>query len=295
MLFRARFQAAELELELAKRNIPYVVRGGIRFFEQAHIKDVLAYLRVMVNPQDELAWERILRLQEGIGPAFARRIWEALSAHPNPLEAACSGREEETPPPRVRPAWNRLCRTLRELSSGSTKRGPADLLLTVLRTGYESSLDARFENARDRKEDLDQLLNLAAPYASVQRFVEDLTLREPFKGESLRGWQEPDELLVLSTIHQSKGLEWTAVFLIGLSEGQFPHPKSLEDPSALEEERRLFYVAVTRTKRELYLTYPLTRYTYQRGEVLMRPSQFLAELPETLFELWRVGEESLPL
>lgn len=140
------------------------------------------------------------------------------------------------------------------------------------------------------REDLEQLANLAAGYQEISRFLEDLTLRESFKGESLRGWEEPDEYLVLSTIHQGKGLEWSVVFLIGLSEGLFPHPKSIEDTAALEEERRLFYVAVTRTKRELYLTYPLTRYSYQRGEILLRPSLFLQELPEEMFELWKVGE-----
>ncbi len=292
VLFRARFQAAELELELAKRNIPYLVRGGVRFFEQAHIKDVLAFLRILINPRDELAWERILRLQEGIGSAFARRIWDRISQSPDPLQEACSNRAGGTLPVRVRPSWERLNRLLRDLSSGSgAERQPAALLLAVLRSGYESSLESRFEDARDRREDLEQLINLAANYESAERFVQDLTLREPFRGETIKGWAEPDELLVLSTIHQAKGLEWGAVFLIGLSEGQFPHPKSLDDPAALEEERRLFYVAVTRTKRELYLTYPLTRYSYQRGEVLMRPSLFIEELPEDLFELWRVGDE----
>ena len=291
VLFRARFQAAELELELAKRNIPYVVRGGIRFFEQAHIKDMLAHLRILVNPRDELAWDRVLRLQEGIGAAYARRIWETLAAQANPLRAACAdGAGEPSLPSRIQAAWKRLRQTLRTLSQEGMESQPAEALLTVLRSGYPSYLESHFEDARDRREDLEQLVNLASHYRSVGQFIEDLTLREPFKGESVRGWEDPDEFLALSTIHQAKGLEWTAVFLIGLSEGQFPHPKSLEDPGALEEERRLFYVATTRTKRELYLTYPLTRYSYERGEVLLRPSQFLQELPEDLFEVWRVQE-----
>ncbi len=292
VLVRARFQAAEIELELARRNIPYLVRGGIRFFEQAHIKDALAHLRVLVNPADELAWERILRLQEGIGPAYARRIREWLLGGGSPLETARQGGEAPGLPARAQSAWSRLARTLKDLSKPSIQDRPADLLLTVLKSGYESYVENHFDDARNRKEDLEQLINLASQYRSAARFIEDLTLREPFKGESIQGWEEPDELLVLSTIHQAKGLEWTAVFLIGLVEGQFPHPKSFEDPAEMEEERRLFYVAVTRTKKELYLTYPLTRYSYQKGEVLMRPSQFVQELPENLFELWRVGEEN---
>ena len=292
VLFRARFQSAELELELAKRNIPYLVRGGVRFFEQAHIKDVLAHLRILVNPHDELAWQRILQLQEGIGTSYARKIWEALSPAANPLSEAVRGRGGDSLPSRAQSSWKKLCVTLQELSSPAVSDHPVELILGVLHSGYEDHLKTHFKDPQNRKEDLEQLINLASNYQSVSKFVEDLTLREPFKGETILGWQEPDEFLVLSTIHQAKGLEWSAVFLIGLAEGQFPHAKSVEDPDALEEERRLFYVAVTRTKSHLYLTYPLTRYTYQRGEVLMRPSSFLQELPENLFELWRVSDDA---
>jgi len=289
VLFRARFQSAELELELARRNIPYVVRGGIRFFEQAHIKDVLAYLKIAINPKDELAWRRALHLQEGIGPASIQKIWDKIASHPDPLQAACRLDPSGILSKRSLPAWNRLKNTLNALHAASIlPHNPADLILLVLRSGYEAALLSRFEDASDRKEDLEQLAHLASQYESVERFVEDITLRESFKGESLGGWQEPDEYLVLSTIHQAKGLEWRVVFLIGLTEGQFPHPKSVEDPWLLEEERRLFYVAVTRTKKELYLTYPLMRYSYDGGAVLLRPSLFLEELDDELIEEWQV-------
>lgn len=291
VLFRARFQAAELELEMFKRNIPYVVRGGVRFFEQAHIKDVLAYLRILANPHDEVAWSRVLKLENGIGPAYANRIWEALAKTPHPLRAALEGREGLSLPSRALSGWKHLRRLLAELTQSPLEQQPAQLILNILHGGYEEHLKNHFEDFKDRREDLEQLVNLASNYKEVGRLIEDLTLREPFKGETIRGWEEPDEFLILSTIHQAKGLEWSVVFLVGLVEGQFPHPKSIEDPIQLEEERRLFYVAVTRTKKELYLTYPLTRYSYQRGETLMRPSIFLQELPEDVFELWRVGEE----
>lgn len=293
VLFRARFQAAEMELELAKRNIPYVVRGGVRFFEQAHVKDLLAHLRILTNPRDEMAWERVLRLQEGIGPATARRIWEVLSAAPDPLKKARGAGEEagESLPARSAAAWGKLRKTLQELCDPQKSDSPAEALAAVIQSGYLSHLETHFEDARDRKEDLEQLINLASGYTSILKFIEDLTLREPFKGESVKGWENPDEFLALSTIHQAKGLEWTCVFLIGLTEGQFPHPKSFQDPAEMEEERRLFYVAATRAKKELYLTYPLTRYSYDKGQVLMRPSQFIQELPEDLFDLWRVGDD----
>ncbi len=292
VLFRARFQSAELELELAKRNIPYLVRGGVRFFEQAHIKDVMGHLRILVNPHDELAWQRVLQLQEGIGSSYARKIWETLSSASNPMSEAARGKEIDSLPARAKSAWKRLCLIFRELSNPAVSNHPVELILAVLRSGYEDYLKNHFKDAQNRKEDIEQLINLAANYDNVGRFVEDLTLREPFKGETLLGWEQPDEFLVLSTIHQAKGLEWNSVFIIGLVEGLFPHAKSAEDPEALEEERRLFYVATTRTKNHLYLTYPLTRYTYQRGEVLMRPSTFLQELPENLCELWRVSDDT---
>jgi DNA helicase-2/ATP-dependent DNA helicase PcrA len=293
ILFRARFQSAELELELAKRNIPYLVRGGVRFFEQAHIKDMMAHLRVTANPQDEMAWERILRLQDGIGAAYARKIREWLLTQPNPIQAACEGGQDSLKglSGRAKTGWLKLCKTMRELTRNPEHAQPAELLSVVLRHGYTGYLETHFDDLRERKEDLDQLINLASHYDSVPRFIEDLTLREPFKGETIHGWEEPDEFVVLSTIHQAKGLEWQSVFLIALSEGQFPHPKSYDDLVALEEERRLFYVAITRAKKDLYLTYPLTRYSYERGEVFMRPSQFVQELPEELFELWRIEEQ----
>ena len=196
-------------------------------------------------------------------------------------------------PPRAASAWTQLREVLRNLSGHQKADDPAEALALLAQSGYRTYLETHFENARDRKDDLDQLINLASNYESISKFIEDLTLREPFKGESIRGWENPDEFLALSTIHQAKGLEWTALFLIGLTEGQFPHPKAIQEPKELEEERRLFYVAVTRTKKELYLTYPLTRYSYEKGQVLMRPSQFIQELPEDHFELWRVGEDQM--
>ena len=206
-------------------------------------------------------------------------------------KARGAGSETQKPlPARAATAWTKLQRTLQNLRSPQRSDNPAEALAAVIQSGYLSHLETHFEDVRDRKEDLDQLVNLASGYASIAKFIEDLTLREPFKGESVRGWENPDEFLALSTIHQAKGLEWTAVFLIGLTEGQFPHPKSFQEEAEMEEERRLFYVAVTRAKSELYLTYPLTRASYDKGQVLMRPSQFIQELPEDLFELWRVGD-----
>ena len=289
VLFRARYQAAELELELARRNVPYIIRGGVRFFEQAHIKDVLAHLKLLVNPHDELAWERALRLHEGIGQAYARRIWTQLAWTAHPLQMAL-GTVSETSlevPPKALAGWRRFQATLHILQSSAAGQ-PGQVIADIVDQSYHTYVEGHFEDARDRLEDLAQLVTFANTYDSVETLLTDLSLREGFKGETLTGWTPPDEHLVLSTIHQAKGLEWSVVFLLGMSDGQFPHPKAPEDTAALEEERRLFYVAVTRAKDELYFTYPLTRHASHAGEILMRSSPFLQELPETIVDLWSV-------
>ena len=291
VLFRARYQAADLELELTRRNIPYVIRGGVRFFEQSHIKDVLSFLKLLVNPSDELAWGRTLRLHDGIGQAYAQRIWTRLAQTAHPLQSALqdpSGSTLELPP-RARLGWQRFHATLQALNVPHASSHPSDLIAEIVRRGYHTYVETHFEDARDRLEDLGQLATFSSSYDSSETLLTDLSLREGFKGETVAGWTAPDEHLVLSTIHQAKGLEWSAVFLIGMSDGQFPHPKSVEDEAALEEERRLFYVAVTRAKDDLYVTYPMTRYAAQTGEILMKPSRFLQELPDTLLDPWSIN------
>lgn len=290
VLFRARYQAAELELELARRNIPYIIRGGVRFFEQSHIKDLLAYLKILANPCDELAWERTLRLHEGIGQAYARRIWAMLATTANPLEAALRDTTGDwlELPTKTRLGWRRFHQTLEVLRLPEAPSQPGQVIAEIVQRSYRGYLETHAEDARDRLEDLTQLAAFASTYESTETFLTDLSLREGFKGETVAGWSPPDEHLVLSTIHQAKGLEWQVVFLIGLSDGQFPHPKALEDPAALEEERRLFYVAVTRAKDVVYLTYPMSRYSSQFGTILMKPPLFIQELPEALLDRWSV-------
>lgn len=290
VLFRARYQAAELELELTRRNVPYVIRGGVRFFEQTHIKDVLAYVKLLVNPSDELAWGRTLRLHDGIGAAYARRIWQRLAQAAQPVEAAlrdAAGAALDVPG-RAKAGWQRFHTTLEALRLPHAAQQPGAVIAEIVSRSYRTHVETHFDDARDRLEDLAQLAAFAETYQSAETLLTDVSLREGFKGETIAAWTPPDEHLVLSTMHQAKGLEWKAVFLLGLSDGQFPHPKSLDDLTALEEERRLFYVAVTRAKDELYLTYPMTRYTSQTGEVLLRPSLFLQELPDTLLDHWSV-------
>lgn len=293
VLFRAHYQAAEIEMELAKRGIAYIVRGGVRFFEQAHVKDVLAYLRIVMNPLDEIAWIRALTLQPGIGPAYAGKIFDLVEKEGGTLQKVAEARFGETLPAKIREAFMGFKRTFRVLLKEGVKEHPDRLIEEVLEQGYNKHVLMNFENARERLEDLRELVNFAHTYKKLKDFLADVTLREGFRGETIveAGAEDPREELVLSTIHQAKGLEWRAVFVIGLSEGLFPHAKSMEKEEELEEERRLFYVASTRAKEDLVLVHPMTRYDYSVGTVINRPSIFITELPSGAYDEIEVEED----
>jgi DNA helicase-2/ATP-dependent DNA helicase PcrA len=167
----------------------------------------------------------------------------------------------------------------------------ATAIRQIINSDYEAYIKNNFDNAKDRLEDLMQLSNFATSYENLEDFLADVTLSEGFRGEQIAGYQEgPAESIVLSTIHQAKGLEWKQVFVIGLVEGQFPHYKVYDHPEELEEERRLFYVAVTRAKDELYLTYPIFSFSYLTGQNINKRSTFISELDDNLFEVWQVNE-----
>jgi len=162
-----------------------------------------------------------------------------------------------------------------------------------MENGYETHAYANFDNAKDRVDDIKELINFSHDYKSLQSFLSDITLRENFRGETVVSAPEEDEQLVLTTIHQAKGLEWDVVMIIGLCEGQFPHPKAFGDQSEIEEERRLFYVAATRARKYLYMIHPVTRFDYQQGVVVARRSRFLEELLPSDYEVWDVDSSAL--
>ena len=290
VLFRAHYQAAELEMELTKRNIPFVVRGGVRFFEQAHIKDVLAHLKILVNPFDEIAWLRALSIQPGIGTVYAGRIFDEFS-NIGSLKGMVNKAFGNFLPERSQKGLKNFKRIMRSITGDKAEKKPDEAIIGILDNGYADHVMTHFDNAKDRIDDLHELVNFAHQYKSLRKLLHDITLRESFKGETINGVPSHDEHLVLSTVHQAKGLEWKVVFIIGLCEGQFPHSKSKEEPLELEEERRLFYVATTRTKKQLYLIHPITRYDYQMGTVISRNSLFLEELGENLYDRWEIKEE----
>ena len=306
VLYRAHFHALELQLELTRRNIPFSITSGIRFFEQAHIKDATAYLKLTVNPGDELAFKRIAKLLPGVGAKAAEKLWAKFqlaavgAAAVLPLAEAPETGAPPSPPSRLAPAlracadaapkkaagaWTQFIETAAQLEAVDTRSRPDRMLRLVLEAGYEDHLKAEYPNYEARLGDLEQLAVFARSFPSPEAFLSELALMTNLEAEP--GKSEPDEERIhLSTIHQAKGLEFDVVFLIMLCEGLFPSKRSRENPDTEEEERRLLYVAITRARNELYLSYPLMRMAGEGGWAPQQPSSFLEDIDDGLLEEW---------
>jgi DNA helicase-2/ATP-dependent DNA helicase PcrA len=290
VLYRAHYHSMELQMELTRRNIPYVITSGLRFFEQAHVKDVSCFLKVAVNPHDEMAFKRILNLLAGIGPRISGKLWakfHPLLADGKPLLVT-----SDAVPAKARDDWKKVAETLNQLRKLEPKRA-AEMIEQVVEGFYASYLKVKYPNARAREEDVHQLAAFAMQFETIDDFLSQLALLTNLEAEdaSLLASNE-QEFLRLSTVHQAKGQEWRAVFVIGLCDGMFPLARSLDNLEGEEEERRLFYVAVTRAKDELYLTYPLFRMTGGDTGGFQRPSRFLAELPKTHYQEFSIRHPS---
>jgi len=278
VLFRAAFHSFDLEIELARAGLPFMKFGGFKFLESAHIKDLLAYVRVVANPWDTLSWKRLLLLQPGVGAKasqkFLARIPDGFS-----LDEALRwlGQQKQG-------ALQQLAHLLKQL------RDPQQTLVSRLSLAlehYEPLLASRFDDYPRRRRDLEHLLNLTSRYRDLRSFLNDLSLEPP---TSLADVARPThEYLTLSTIHSAKGLEWEAVFIIWAAEGRFPSFYAEEKWEEEEEERRLMYVAVTRAKRHLIITYPYESYNRFVGMSVNQPSRFLSDLPRKVLETWRVA------
>jgi DNA helicase-2/ATP-dependent DNA helicase PcrA len=333
VMYRSHYHSIELQLELSRRGIPYRVQSGVRFFEQAHIKDVVSYLRVIVNPRDELAWKRILKMIPGVGRATAARVYEQIALRSGDRDrsvppALAGGREMDllgvdtdtgAPPPanaggtdlsirrldvpaslRNKKSWDDFVSLLELLVSPEYRGQPAKQIALILERGYEQYLLENYENAESRSEDIKGLALYAQRYDSTETFLSELALlsterfaeAQPLSGEDVISGGDEDELLTLTSVHQAKGLEWKCVFIVWAAEGKFPSPRSLREIDSEEEERRLWYVALTRAKDELYITYPLMMTDYNRQTVLQKPSRFVTECPPAMFEIWNLEEES---
>ena len=288
VLFRAGWHSNELEVELKSRNIPYVKYGGLKFAEAAHVKDTLAYMRVLHNVFDEIAWLRLLLLLEGIGPATASRIVGKIYEKAGDLGALVSSEFEKK---KFYGDLQKLHMVLWRLSrEGLT---PARQLEAILEY-YTPLFEAKYDDFRRRREDLESLLRISERYGSLEQMLTDMALEPPTTAQvGVDPSDREDEQLVLSTIHSAKGLEWHTVFIIHLVDGYFPGIRSIESDEELEEERRLLYVAATRAERNLYLLTPeLEGRSWSSfdpsGLIFSEPSRFIGEIPdfEALTETW---------
>jgi len=287
VLFRAASTSQRLEMELLRRDIPYEFRGGLKFFERAHVKDVVCFLRAAHNHQDEPAWLRVLGLHDGVGFTTAEKIF----AHVRRCESF--DHALASPPALSAKAglgWTQFMKTAQALQRS---RGFAGAMIRAAVGGpYRDYVLAEYPDGSERLEDIEQLAIFADSYKEVQGFLDEVSLSEQFGAGRARGDDGTDEKIVLSTIHQAKGLEWDTVFVIGLSDGQFPHARALAEEDGIEEERRLFYVATTRARRQLFLTYSIM--SGYDALIINQPSMFLQELPRGLCEEVRLRHAYAP-
>jgi DNA helicase II / ATP-dependent DNA helicase PcrA len=335
VLYRSHFHALELQLELTRRQIPFSITSGIRFFEQAHIKDATAYLKFVANPKDEVSFKRLVQLMPGIAAKGAEKIWAkfcaefvfepagnisregreigegnenktssqpSLTSHPSRdiSDSNILERKVKTPiafalqdaiavvPKKAAVAWAQFTATIAQLEDDAVRKNAAKMLRLVMDAGYDDYLKETYDNYERRLDEIKQLAEFAFQFGSVEEFLTQLALLTNVEAED--DPKDDSERIKLSTIHQAKGLEFEVVFVIMLCDGLFPSARSTESNDGEEEERRLFYVSITRAKNELYLSYPLVRGGFgQTGnDIFQSPSRFLSEIPRELVNEWNL-------
>jgi DNA helicase-2/ATP-dependent DNA helicase PcrA len=285
VLFRSSFHSFDLELELARHNIPFIKRGGFQFMETAHIKDLLAHLRILANPQDAVSWNRVLLLLEGVGAQASQKITRWVLQENQAVERLRSFAARG----RVSHGLKTLAQVLQVAAAAQRPVEQAQYLLQyylpILKRNHPDDHPKRFK-------DLEHFLGITERYRSLERLLSDMALEPP--NDSVAGVLavDPDEgPLVLSTVHSAKGLEWHSVFIIWALEGRFPSFYNINSNEDLEEERRLLYVAATRAKENLFITYPIKIFDRGLRMVLSRPSQFIEGISEDLLEQTTLVDE----
>lgn len=289
VLFRSSFLSFDLEIELTKANIPFVKFGGFKFVETAHVKDVVSYLRVLENPRDVVSWNRILLLVDGVGPRTAEKVIDDILKRR--VSTVSDG--QTLPTTKFWMQFNDYAENVQKLfdvlkSISSPGLAPAEITYQILQY-YEPILRGRYDDHQKRKKDLEMFQNITERYNDVDSLLTDLALEPP--NESIVDVESPgpeEEFLTLSTIHSAKGLEWNSVFVIYALEGRFPTMRSVASDEEIEEERRLMYVACTRAKDNLFITYPMNVYDRESGLILTKPSRFIQGIGEHLLEQWVV-------
>jgi len=281
VLFRAGFHSFDLEIELGREGIDFVKVGGFKFMESAHIKDVLAHLRVMANGTDRISWYRLLLLIDKVGPSTAQSIYEAVreenAGFTGLLSARLKGRKNA--------GVERLKSLFSTIDAGAMS--VAEIGEAVLNY-YAPILQRAYDDHPRRFRDLEQLLLIMERYGDLESFLTDMALEPPNTSadKTMAAEEAPEDRLVLSTVHSAKGLEWDTVFVIWALDGRFPSIHSLQDEEAIEEELRLMYVAATRARNHLYFVCPMQSYDRGSGMMLSRPSRFIADIPKSILQRW---------
>lgn len=295
VLYRAHFHSMDVQMELTRNHIPFRITSGLRFFEQAHIKDIVAWLRLLSNPRDEVAFRRIVGTFPRVGDATAAKLWQGWLSAAEAWFAAHPGEQTITAPhsevmKKVKaPAaaglhWGGFLTSMDSLHPADRQLTPTELV-TLVQNYMNAYMRSAYDNYEERMEDIDQLIKSLSDMPDLESFLSQVALLSEVDNDSLAD----DDCVTLSTIHQAKGLEWKIVFVIFLGEGLFPHYRVISsgDPDDIEEETRLFYVAITRAEDQLYLTFP--RYNgHSYDSQYCPPSRFLTTLPEELFEVWNM-------
>lgn len=285
VLFRSSFFSFDLEIELGKANIPFIKVGGMKFVEAAHVKDVISFLRILANPKDIVSWYRVLLLHEGIGPKTAQKIIDVLLSLPStkifkpdsPVKSGMKG-------------------VIVDLLSVMNKANNPNLTplerSEIIVEYYQPYFKDKYDDFNKRQKDLDMFLNISEQYRSLDSFLADMALDPPEDSVvDISEEGKETEKLVLSTIHSAKGLEWHTVFIIHAMEGFFPSGQALQNLDSLEEERRLMYVASTRAKQNLYVSYPMHIFDRYSGFTFAKPSRFISSITEDLAEEWLIEDE----
>jgi DNA helicase II / ATP-dependent DNA helicase PcrA len=285
VLFRSSFHSFDLELDLARHNIPFIKRGGFQFMETTHIKDLLAHLRIVANPQDAISWNRVLLLLEGVGPQMSQKITNWLLQGSRPLERLRAFQAKE----KIAQELKTLAQVLQYASEAERPAEQTQYLMQyyapVLKRNHP-------EDHPKRLRDLEHFQGITDRYRSLERLLADMALEPPSDSVAGALAVDPDEgPVILSTIHSAKGLEWHSVFIIWALEGRFPSFYNINTEEEIEEERRLLYVAATRAKENLFISYPIKIFDRGLRMVLSRPSQFIEGISEELLEPVTVVDE----
>jgi len=284
VLYRSHFHAMELQMELARAQLPYMVTSGVRFFEQAHIKDVCAPLRLLVNPGDELAFTRLLELFPRVGKRSSIKIFRKLGDRANFQLPETREKMLELLPAAAREQWEKVQEIFVAYRDENLREHPGEIIYRFKKVFYDEYMVETFENYKYRAEDLDGLIDFTAKFSTVEDFLSEIALLTNLDAET----DTPDgiaegDTLRLSTIHQAKGLEWKVVFVLFMCEDMFPSKKAIEENDDTEE-RRLFYVAVTRAKDDLFICVPRIRRQRDGGIYFLEPSRFIKEIPGELLQ-----------